>query len=126
MVGGAAASALLTFYFATLALAESLKHALSTFTEMWYLILPLVIGFGVQAGLYYHLKNGKAGFAAAGGLSSTSMVACCAHHAADVLPILGFSAAAAFLGEYQKPFMVVGIFSNLIGIAYMTKSIRGD
>ena len=39
--------------------------------------------------------------------------------ATDVLPILGLSAAASFLTRYQRPFMLVGLAMNLIGIGVM-------
>jgi hypothetical protein len=53
---------------------------------------------------------------ASGGTSTAAMVACCAHHVTDVLPLLGLSAAATFLAEYRIPFMLVGLATNLIGI----------
>jgi hypothetical protein len=56
---------------------------------------------------------------AGGGTSTVAMVACCAHHVTDVLPLLGLSAAAAFLAEYRIPFMLVGLVTNLIGIGVM-------
>jgi len=56
----------------------------------------------------------------AGGTTSTvAMVACCAHHVTDVLPILGLTAAAAFLAQYRTAFMLVGLGMNLVGIAVM-------
>jgi hypothetical protein len=48
------------------------------------------------------------------------MVACCAHHLTDVLPLLGLSAAAAFLAEYRIPFMLAGLATNLIGIGVIS------
>jgi hypothetical protein len=54
-----------------------------------------------------------------GASSTLAMVACCAHHAVDVLPILGLSAAAAFLAEYKKALMWVGLGTTLLGIAVM-------
>jgi len=42
----------------------------------------------------------------------------------DVLPILGLSAAATFLNQYRVPFMLVGIGTNLVGIAVMLRLIR--
>ncbi|NUQ86559.1 MAG: hypothetical protein HUU11_17805, partial [Anaerolineales bacterium] len=54
-----------------------------------------------------------------GGTSVTAMVACCLHHVTDVLPILGVSAAATFLTRYQRPFMLVGLGMEIIGIAIM-------
>jgi hypothetical protein len=54
-----------------------------------------------------------------GGTSVTAMVACCLHHVADVLPILGLSAAATFLTRYQRPFMLAGLGMNIVGIIVM-------
>jgi hypothetical protein len=47
------------------------------------------------------------------------MVACCIHHVTDVLPVLGLSAAATFLTRYQRPFMLVGLVMNIVGILVM-------
>ncbi|MFZ3080423.1 MAG: hypothetical protein WA109_12145, partial [Bellilinea sp.] len=58
-----------------------------------------------------------------GATSTVAMVACCAHHAADVLPILGLTAAATFLAEYRTAFMVAGLASNLIGIIVILVTI---
>jgi len=44
------------------------------------------------------------------------MVACCLHHVTDVLPVLGISAAATFLTRYQRPFMLLGLGMNIVGI----------
>ena len=56
----------------------------------------------------------------AGGTTSTiAMVACCAHHVTDVLPILGLTAAATFLAQYRIAFMLVGLGTTLVGIAVM-------
>jgi hypothetical protein len=47
------------------------------------------------------------------------MVACCAHHVTDLLPILGISAAAAFLARYQSALMLVGLFTTYLGASIM-------
>jgi hypothetical protein len=52
------------------------------------------------------------------------MVACCAHHVADVLPVLGLSAAAAFLAQWKVPFLVIGLLMNLAGILVMLRALR--
>jgi hypothetical protein len=62
--------------------------------------------------------------AVAGGVSTTSMVACCAHHVTDVLPILGISAAVVFLNQFQNLFIILGVLSNLIGINLMLRIIQ--
>ncbi|MBI2332111.1 MAG: hypothetical protein HYU84_08140, partial [Chloroflexi bacterium] len=54
-----------------------------------------------------------------GGTSVTAMVACCLHHVTDVLPILGLSAAATYLTRYQRPFMLVSLGLNILGIVVM-------
>ena len=56
---------------------------------------------------------------ASGGMSTVAMVACCAHHVTDVLPILGLTAAATFLAQYRIAFMLVGLSTTLLGILVM-------
>ncbi len=56
---------------------------------------------------------------ASGGISTAAMVACCAHHVTDVLPILGLTAAATFLAQYRVAFMLVGLATTMIGIVVM-------
>jgi hypothetical protein len=51
------------------------------------------------------------------------MVACCAHHLADLAPFIGATGAAAFLTDYRIPFMVVGIGVNAIGIAVTARRL---
>jgi hypothetical protein len=126
----AGAGLLTLLYFAILSWVESPQHALQLFWQDRWIVLPIILGFGVQAALYIVLKMqlylpvADAGPSAAmtgagGGLSGAAMVACCAHHVTDVLPLLGLSAAAAFLAEYRLPFMLIGLLTTLLGIAYM-------
>jgi len=93
-------------------------------------VVPIIAAFGLQAALYSVLRfrlyapvkstrTSGAMMGASGGTSATAMVACCLHHAANVLPILGVSAAAAFLARYQRPFMQISLGMNLIGILIM-------
>lgn len=113
---------LLLLYFGILTLAQSFDHAISQFRSIWYWIVLLAGGFGVQAALYTYVRNehaASASVAAAGGVSATSMVACCAHHITDFLPILGLSAAIVFLAKYQTFFIIIGVLSNLNGTIYM-------
>lgn len=103
--GLAGTAGLTTVYFALVSLAESFQHALDLFREDRFIVIPIVVGFGIQIALYVILKKrlfppvsstGPSGtLAGAGGATSTlAMVACCAHHVTDVLPILGLTAAA--------------------------------
>lgn len=115
------------FYLAIMFLTmPSAREVWENFSQFWYLIVGIIIGFGGQIGLWVYLKNYHKILQASGAVPGTSgavsggaMLACCAHHLADVLPILGLSGAAIFLAQYQKPFLIVGLAVNLAGIAYM-------
>src|SRR5688572_22407586 len=121
---------LMAVYFGLVSLAEGPQHAADLFWEDRAIVIPIMVGFGIQMALYVILKKrlfvpvsgtGPAGaLAGAGGTTSTvAMVACCAHHVTDVLPILGLTAAATFLAEYRIAFMLVGLGTTLVGIAVM-------
>lgn len=132
IIGIIGAVGLLAVYFGILTAAESFDSALYLFSEMWYWVSLLAVGFGTQLGLHFYIKaalrqrraGATAGVAASGGVSTVAMVACCAHHVADVLPILGLSAAAVFLVDYQTAFILLGVFSNLIGITMMLRIMQ--
>lgn len=129
---GLAGALLLTgLYFGIVSLAESPSHALELFWDDRAIVLPIILGFGVQVALYTILKRrlfvpvahtGPSGAltGAGGGISAAAMVACCAHHVADVLPLVGLTAAATFLAEYRIPFMIVGLGTTLGGIVFMS------
>ncbi len=121
---------LMAVYFGIVSLAESPQHALDLFWEDRLIVIPLLLGFGVQMALYTILKKrlfvpvasaGPSGaLTGAGGATSTAaMVACCAHHVTDVLPILGLTAAATFLAQYPTLFMLVGLGTTIFGIIVM-------
>lgn len=119
-----------SFYIGILTWAQGWDYASSQLIrDRWY-VIPIILGFGIQAALYSILRfrlfipvasTGHAGsmIGASGGTSATAMVACCIHHVTDILPILGLSAAASFLTRYQRPFMLAGLAMNLIGIGVM-------
>ncbi|MFV1956416.1 MAG: hypothetical protein ACC640_01430 [bacterium] len=130
IVGG---GILLAVYFGILTFSNSFTHAIEELRNIWMWILPLTLGFGIQAGLFSYIKitsrrkaslTSTASVAAAGGVSTTAMVACCMHHVTDVLPILGASAASIFLIQYQSVFLAVGVISNLLGINIMLRVIQ--
>jgi len=47
------------------------------------------------------------------------MIACCAHHLTDVVPILGLSALSIWLVNFQTPLLAIGIVSNAAGSVYL-------
>lgn len=128
--GLAGAIFLMAVYFVVISLAESPQHAVELFWQDRLIVIPIILGFGVQAALYTILKkrlfvpvssSGPSGpmMGAGGATSTVAMVACCAHHVADVLPILGLTAAAAFLAQYRIAFMLVGLGTTILGIVVM-------
>ncbi len=131
VAGVLGALALTALYLGIVTLAESWQHARDLIREDAPFVVPIILGFGVQVGLFTHLKlglhlpqgTGAAGAltGTAGGTSTLAMVACCAHHVTDVLPLVGLSAAAVFLAEYKVWFMAVGLLTNLIGIGVMVR-----
>lgn len=128
---GLAGAAFLTgLYFGIVSWAESPQHAAELFWQDRWIVFPIVLGFGVQMALYVILKKrlfvpvasmGPSGaLTGAGGTTSTlAMVACCAHHVSDVLPILGLTVAATFLAQYRTAFMLIGLGTTLAGIGMM-------
>ena len=117
-------------YFGIITSAQGWDYALNQFSlNRWY-VVPIWIAFGIQAALYVILRfrlfiptssTGHTGalMGTSGGTSVTAMVACCLHHVTDVLPILGVSAAATFLTRYQRPFMLFGLGTEIVGIVIM-------
>ena len=119
-------------YFGILTWAQGWQSALSIFLPNRWYVIPIWISFGIQASLYSILRfqlflptisraSTGAVIGTSGGTSVTTMVACCLHHVTDVLPILGVSAVATFLTRYQRPFMLIGLGMNIIGILAMIR-----
>ncbi len=130
IIGGLSITSL---FFVIMILFTSFNDGLSVFWDLIIWIVPLIIGFGIQVGLYTYMKMNltykrdllatKASLTAAGGTSAVSMLACCAHHLTDILPFMGVSVLATFFIDYQKVFLAIGISSNLIGMCIMLKNI---
>jgi len=117
-------------YFGILTWAQGWEYASSQFSlNRWY-IVPIWVAFGIQATLYSILRfrlfipvtsTGHTGalMGTNGVTSTTAIVICCLHHVTDVLPILGLSAAVTFLTRYQRPFMLISLGFEIIGIIIM-------
>ncbi|MBI4491638.1 MAG: heavy metal translocating P-type ATPase [Chloroflexi bacterium] len=124
-----AALALLGFYLGVITLAQGWTHAVQQLGEDRWFIAAIATGFGTQLGLFTALRGLHAGRTATGvaastGTSTAAMLACCAHHLVDIVPILGLSAATLFLSEYKTPLLWLGIGMNLAGIAYLLWQLR--
>lgn len=130
-----ASSILLEVYFSTLSLISGWDFAQNQFATYWYFVVSLSVGFGIQVGLYFYLKNivnleaslpsGKKGVLGVTGTTSTiAMISCCAHYLINILPIIGIAGLATFLMQYQIQLFWVGLLFNLGGIAYMVNKIK--
>lgn len=129
MFGLLAALGLLGFYLGIITLAQGWGHAIQQLADDRNFISAIALGFGMQIGLYTYLRGLQAhaasgGVAASTGTSTAAMLACCAHHLADILPIVGAASAAAFLNAYKTPMLWLGIIMNLIGIVYLLYKVR--
>ncbi len=132
LVGIGAAVLLIIIYLGIITLAQDITHAWEQTVELWYWVLALAGGFGIQAGLFSFIRYGirerraaaTGSVATSGGVSAGSMAACCAHHLSDVLPLLGLSGVAIFLVRYQLFFIIVGVLSNIVGITIMLETIQ--
>ncbi len=133
VIAGVLGAAFLTsVYLGIVTLAQGWQHAVELFWQDKFLVAPILAGFGTQVGLYTFLKvglhttaRGAGAMAGAGsGTSTAAMVACCAHHVTDILPLVGLSAATTFLANYKVPFMLLGLAMNLVGIVIALRAIR--
>ena len=129
LYGILASTVLLGVYFAVLTLISGWSFAQSQFASFWYFIVSLAVGFGIQIGLYSHLRglvNGIGGgkmLGVTGTTSTAAMILCCTHYLSNLLPILGVAGVVTFVAQYQTELFWVGILFNLGGIAYMIKAI---
>ena len=130
--GGLGAAGLIVLYALVVGLASgSVDHLADQARQDWYLLVPIIVGFGVQVGLMSELRRRhrlhRAAMAAGGtgtAGSAAGMVACCAHHLADLAPFLGASGAAAFLYDRRVAFMLGGLAVNAIGVSVAVRRLR--
>ena len=130
--GVAGALALVGLYLAIVTLAQGPDHAAELLWRDRALVAAIAAGFGAQVGLFtslWLLRRALAartlGLTGAGTTtSSVSMLACCAHHLADVLPVVGLSGLAVFLVEVRTPLVMLGLATNGLGIVVMVRELR--
>lgn len=124
-------AALLALYLGIISLAQGVEHAFAQLALDAPFVGLIAAGFGTQIGLFVELRavdsrhRASAAITAAGtGTSVAAMLACCAHHVVDLLPIVGLSAAAVFLNAYKTPLFLVGIGMNSIGIVIIARQLQ--
>lgn len=133
LLGLAGASFLVWLYLGIVTWAQGWTHAAELLSQDRAFVGAIAFGFGVQVSLYSYIRlvvhhgvRMAVPTAATGvgtGTSSVAMIACCLHHATDVLPVLGLSGAAVFLNDYRIPFMIGGLIVNAAGVAIMLRVV---
>ena len=127
LYGVLAGLGLIIFYLSVVSLFQGIEFAFLNLKSLWYLIFPLVIGFGTQISLYTSIKHTAqmtGTVAATGTISGGSMIACCSHFLLQMIPLVGISGLSLFIVKYQAWFLIIGILSNIFGIAVMLRHKR--
>jgi len=130
LAGAGAALLLLAVYFGSLTLLSGWKFTLEQFLTYPFFIVTLAAGFGIQVGLFVHLKalvqraRGQGVVLATSGTTSTAaMVSCCMHYLANIAPIIGAAGLVTFAMQYQVELFWVGLAFNAAGIAYIATKV---
>jgi len=131
-LGVLGALALVGLYLGIVSWAQGSEHAFELLWDDRLFVGLISAGFGTQVGLFAYVRMlrrsmARESLALAGAgtaTSSVSMIACCAHHLTDVLPVIGLSGLAIALNDFRTPLMLVGIAVNLAGIAVMIRELR--
>lgn len=131
LFGILAAAALLTLYLGVISVAQGPAHAVEQLALDAPFALAISAGFGVQIALFAELRaidrrhrRGAAVTVAGTSTSTAAMLACCAHHVVDLLPLIGLSAAAVFLNEFKTPLLVLGLAMNAVGVLVIGRELR--
>jgi len=128
-MGVIASVSLLLLYGVTMTLLSGWQATIEQFQALWYFMIPLAVGFGIQVSLYTKLNiaiktKAQASMKTSGVASTGAMLACCVHHLTDVTPFLGLAGLSIFLTRYQVPILTLGIGVNIIGIVVMLKHLK--
>ena len=127
--GIGATAILLLVYITVVSLVSGWSFAKDQFSQFWYYVITLAIGFGIQVGLYSHLKSAIKGavsprvIATTGATSTAAMISCCAHYLVNLLPILGAVGIITVISQYQVKLFWMGLGFNFAGIVYMANKI---
>ena len=130
ITGFAGTVALLIIYFSLITVISGWDFALDQFSQFWYFVVSLAVGFGVQIGLYDYLKSaihkpnesGKV-LAVSGAASTGAMISCCAHYLVNILPILGVTGFVSIISQYQVELFWIGLAFNAAGVIYIGRKV---
>ena len=125
--GMGAAIVLVVIYFAIVSFISGWGFAKGQFSQFWYFVITLAVGFGIQVGLYSYLRSmisvSPRIVATTGATSTAAMISCCAHYLVNLLPILGAVGIITVISQYQVQLFWVGLTFNFAGIVYMANKV---
>ena len=129
---GATAGALLAgAYIAVVAGTAGWEHLAQQSQANWWLLAPLLAGFIVQVTFMVELRHrhrlahaAAVSVGAGAGVSAVGMVACCAHHLAELAPLAGAPGAATFLTDSQRPLMLAGVALNAAAVTFAWRKLH--
>lgn len=130
--GGIGAVAMAAFYTAVVwGASGSFSHLSDQVRTDWYLLVFIVAGFAIQVAFFTELRHvhrmhqiERTAGGAGAGASTVGMVACCSHHLADLIPLLGATGAAAFLYDKRVAFMLFGLAVNALAVTIAYRRLR--
>ena len=107
-------------YAVVLTATSGSSHLAQQWARYWALLLPLWILFGMQVGLLVELRQVGRGLmrpvdAAAAGSTAVGMLACCAHHVAELVPVVASIGLATALVAWQSWILVGALALSIIG-----------
>lgn len=120
---------ILLVFAAIVSLVSGVQGLRRQWMQYWPYILSLSIGFGIQVGLYAHLRHlvsaaASKGVVAVSGITSTgAMISCCAHYLANVIPLIGVTGIATLIWQYQIQLFWIGLAFNAFGIAFIVRKV---
>ncbi len=130
VAGATGAAGLVALYVGLISLAQGFGHAIDQLRADLPFVLAIAVGFGTQVGLFIELRAIHSRHRASGALTAASagagtaaMLACCAHHLVDVLPLLGLSAAVVFLADYRTPLIALSLGMNALGVVVIGRQL---
>ena len=107
------------------------EHLTTQFRDNWWLLVPLLAGFITQVTIMVELRHrhrvmraAAVSVGAGAGVSGVGMVACCAHHLADLAPLAGATGLATFLTDAQRPLMAAGLAINVLAVVYAARLLH--
>ena len=128
MVGSFLGLIMLNFLLISL-LSKSTSFALEQLLSLKFYIIPLALGFSFQVLFYLKIgelvKNSGLMLGGTGGMSTGTMIACCAHHLTEALPFLAIGGLSIFLTSYQKELLIASITISWLGVLYMYRKLKG-